>query len=105
MGKIFFLDSSAVRLSKMTKKEEKMVPVKLSSVIWRRFGEERDGIRWKGKFKTTKAEKDSVSMFLFAITVTSVTVGLQLIYTSTRSTCCTMMMRMRGFRLVLTAMT
>lgn len=37
-----------------------MASVKLSSVIWRRFEEETDGVRWKGKFKTTKAEKDSV---------------------------------------------
>ena len=61
----FKIAQLSLRLSKMTKKEEKMASVKLSSVIWRRFEEETDGIRWKGKFKSTKAEKDGVSMSFF----------------------------------------
>ena len=59
---LFKIAQLSLRLSKMTKKEEKMASVKLSSVIWRRFEEESDGVRWKGKFKSTKAEKDAVSM-------------------------------------------
>ncbi len=57
-----------------------MASVKLSSVIWRRFEEETDGVRWKGKFKTTKAEKDSVSMYFFLVIKRSVTLSLVDLY-------------------------
>ena len=66
----------------MFKKDEKMATVKLSSVIWRRFEEETEGIEWKGTHKTTKAEKEKLGE---GVTVSLELRGFQRTYTNTKS--------------------